>query len=104
MRYSIECGFFWLKAANKFTIVSLWTRISEESHIWILKPMRRQNRRNVGGYLSSAADIIVKGAVTDVNNIRPADLKKQYSEYVTILGVTDNRRAPHSKHWKVVGA
>ena len=48
-------------------------------------------------------DIIVRGAV-DEQGLRPADLKKKYPEIVTILGVTDNTRAPHSKHWKVVGA
>lgn len=46
-------------------------------------------------------DIIVRGAVE--SNLRPAELKKLYSEVVTIMGVTDNRRAPYAKHWKVVG-
>ncbi|MGN0307402.1 MAG: hypothetical protein ACI4DN_04200 [Lachnospiraceae bacterium] len=48
--------------------------------------------------------MIIKGEIPTEENLRPADLKKRFSEYVTILGVTDNRRAPRSKHWKVVGA
>ena len=32
----------------------------------------------------------------------PIDADK-YGEIATILGVTDNRRAPRAKHWKVVG-
>lgn len=48
-------------------------------------------------------DIIVKGAIEE-SGLKPADLQKRCGEIVTILGVTDNRRAPNSPHWKVVGA
>jgi len=48
-------------------------------------------------------DIIVKGDASGVENPRPANLQKLYPELVTILGVTDNRRAPNAKHWKVIG-
>ncbi len=48
-------------------------------------------------------DIIVRGAVSAGVDPRPADLQKAYTETATILGVTDNRRAPHAPHWKVVG-
>lgn len=37
------------------------------------------------------------------SSYRPADLHKNFEAF-TILGVTDNRRAPKSPHWKVVGA
>ncbi len=37
------------------------------------------------------------------SSYRPADLHKNFEAF-TILGVTDNRRAPNSPHWKVVGA
>ena len=47
-------------------------------------------------------DIIIHGEETDV--CTPAELTKKYGEIVTILGVTDNRRSPNAKHWKVVGA
>ena len=92
-----------LKAANKFTIrIPVDADFGGKSYL-DPKAYAETESPEVAFTLHSG-DIIVKGAVTDVNNIRPADLKKQYSEYVTILGVTDDRRAPHSKHWKVVGA
>lgn len=47
-------------------------------------------------------DYIVKGAVNTTVN-KPADLFNSYPEVVTVLGVTDNRRAPNSPHWRVVG-
>jgi len=48
-------------------------------------------------------DIIVKGDASGVANPKPAELQKSYPEMVTVLGVTDNRRAPNAKHWKVIG-
>ena len=50
-----------------------------------------------------SGDIVVKGAVIADTDIRPAELQKQFAEVATILGVTDNRRAPNAPHWKVVG-
>ena len=50
-----------------------------------------------------SGDIVVKGAINAGNHLRPADLQKTYAEVATILGVTDNRRAPNAPHWKVVG-
>lgn len=49
-------------------------------------------------------DIIVKGDATSVQNPRPATIKTLFPEMVTILGVTDNRRAPEAPHWKIVGS
>ena len=61
-----------------------------------------------------AGDVIVKGSVpttetvtvngvsrTVAINWTPAKLKKAYADCVTVLGVTDNRRAPNAPHWKV---
>ena len=61
-------------------------------------------------------DIIVKGSVpaseTVTNNgvsstvpinWTPAKLKKAYADCVTVLGVTDNRRAPNAPHWRITG-
>lgn len=48
-------------------------------------------------------DIIVKGAVSG-SGLRPHDLTSAYDYVITILGVTDNRRAPNAKHWKVIGS
>lgn len=44
-------------------------------------------------------DFIVKGAFADVLTLPP-----QSMAYITILAVTDNRRAPNAPHWKVTGA
>lgn len=46
-------------------------------------------------------DVIVKGIVAD--GTHPADAHKLFYETVTILSVTDNRRASNAKHWRVTG-
>ena len=48
-------------------------------------------------------DIIIKGAVA-VAPLKPAELKASFTDYMTVLGVTDNRRAPNAPHFKVVGS
>ncbi len=45
-------------------------------------------------------DIVVKGAISEP--MRPAELKNAHASFVTIRGVTDNRRAPNAPHWKVL--
>lgn len=47
-------------------------------------------------------DIVVKGEV-DGDGWTPARLKAAYAECVTVLAVTDNRRAPKGKHWRITG-
>lgn len=47
-------------------------------------------------------DIIVRGDASAVENPTPAKLKQLYGvDCATILGVTDNRRAPRAPHWRV---
>ena len=49
-------------------------------------------------------DIIVKGDVSEVESPTPAKLKKIYGgDFMTVLAVTDNRRAPKAPHVKVIG-
>ena len=48
-------------------------------------------------------DIAVKGAVSG-DGWTPARLKAAHAECFTVLGVTDNRRAPRGGHWKITGA
>jgi len=48
-------------------------------------------------------DIIIKDALA-VAPMTPAEMKSNYQEYCTVLGVTDNRRAPNAPHFKVVGS
>lgn len=47
-------------------------------------------------------DIVVKGEITG-DDWTPARLKAAYAECVTVLAVTDNRRAPRAKHWRITG-
>lgn len=47
-------------------------------------------------------DVIIKGKET-AENMTPKLLREKYGELVTIISVTDNRRAPRAKHWRVVG-
>lgn len=90
-----------LKAANKFTI-----RIPENADFGgkaFASPLDYAAAEDVSGLFTLRnGDIIVRGAVT-ATGLRPATLHKDYEAF-TILGVTDNRRAPHAPHWKVVGA
>lgn len=69
------------------------------------------------GFSLKAGDVIVKGSVpltetVTVNGVSstvaidwtPAKLKKAWgADCVTVLGVTDNRRAPNAPHWRVTG-
>ena len=49
-------------------------------------------------------DILVKGDASEVENPTTAKLKQLYgADCATILGVTDNRRAPNAPHWRVTG-
>lgn len=48
-------------------------------------------------------DIIVKGDASATTDPTPAKLKKAYADCVTVLGVTDNRRAPNAPHWRITG-
>ena len=47
-------------------------------------------------------DIVVKAAV-EGDDWTPSKLKKAFADCVTILGVTDNRRAPNAPHWRITG-
>lgn len=90
-----------LKAANKFTI-----RIPADADFHgktYVAPMDYAAAENVSNLFTLRnGDIVVRGAVTK-RGLRPAALHKDYEAF-TVLGVTDNRRAPNAPHWKVVGA
>ena len=55
-----------------------------------------------GLFTLAQGDVIVKAEVTDTS-LKPAQIHDLYPDCMTVLGVTDNRRAPNAKHWKVVG-
>ncbi len=90
-----------LKAANKFII-----RIPEDADFGgktYTSPAEYAAAADVTSLFTLAnRDIIVKGAVT-TSGLKPKDLHAGYEAF-TILGVTDNRRAPKEPHWKVVGS
>lgn len=47
-------------------------------------------------------DLIVKGDASAMQNPTPSKLKDLYgADCATILGITDNRRAPNAPHWRV---
>lgn len=85
-----------LKAANKFMI-----RIPDSSGIAANFVEPKQYTGD--GFTLTTGTVIVHGAA-ETSGMTPAKLKEKYAEVVTILGVTDNRRAPYAKHWKVTGA
>lgn len=90
-----------LKAANKFTIrIPADADFSGKAYA---SPLDYAAAENVSGLFTlKNGDIVVRGAVT-ATGLRPAALHKSYEAF-TVLGVTDNRRARHEPHWKVVGA
>ena len=57
------------------------------------------------GFGLRAGDIIVRGDASETQNPTPARLKKAWAEdCATVLGVTDNRRAPNAPHWRVTAS
>lgn len=89
-----------LKAADKFTI-----RIPEDADFSgkrYVPPAAYATGDPAAVFTLKTGDILVKGAV-DQAGLRPADLQRMCGEIVTVLGVTDNRRAPRARHWRVVG-
>ena len=90
-----------LVAANKATI-----RIPEGADAGgktYADPIAYWDAEDVSGlWTLQNGDIIVKGSATGAD-WTPARLKKAYAECVTVLSVTDNRRAPNAPHWRVTG-
>ena len=94
-----------LKAADKYTI-----RIPVDADFSGKTYVDPVTYAGVSGdpatmFTLKSGDIIVKGSVTVNAGVdpRPSELQKAYAEVATVLGVTDNRRAPNAPHWKVVG-
>lgn len=89
-----------LKSADKFII-----RIPKNADFsgkTYMTPREYANTADVGmAFTLQNGDIVVHGAVAE-SGLSPAILHKQYEAF-SILGVTDNRRAPNAPHWKVIG-
>lgn len=90
-----------LRAANQFTVrVPVDANFSGKKYV---SPSEFASAEDPSGLFTlKAGDLIVHGAVGE-EGLRPADLQKRFDEVVTVLAVTDNRRAPRGRHWKVVG-
>ncbi len=90
-----------LVAANKATI-----RIPVEADTGgkaYADPVSYANAEDVSGlWTLKGGDIVVRDIVNG-DDWTPAKLKATYAECVTVLAVTDNRRAPNAKHWRITG-
>ena len=90
-----------LKAANKFTVrIPTTADFGGKAYA---SPLDYANAEDVTGLFTlKNGDIVVHGAV-EGDNLKPAELHKQYEAF-TVLGVTEDRRAKtRAPHWKVVG-
>lgn len=92
-----------LKAANVFTLrISESVNASGKSYT---EPKEYRRSEDVSNqWTLQKGDVIVKGEADSA--LPPAKLREMYGtdRVLTVLGVTDNRRTPNAKHWKVVGA
>ena len=90
-----------LVAANKATI-----RIPVDADTGgkqYTDPVSYANAEDVSGlWTLKGGDIVVKAAV-EGDDWTPAELKATCADCVVILGVTDNRRAPRTPHWRITG-
>lgn len=92
-----------LKSANQFTIrIPLDADFSGKAYC---DPASYTGAEDVSGLFTlRQGDVIVKGAVPS-SITTPVQAHKAYPDQAfTIQGVTDNRRAPNAKHWRVVGS
>ena len=90
-----------LKSADKFTIrIPVDADFGGKTYV---DPISYATSDPGSTFTFKNGDIIVQGAVP-VEGQTPKLLQKQYSGFVTILGVTDNRKMRREPHWKVVGA
>lgn len=48
-------------------------------------------------------DLIAHGSVS-LTDPTPAAIQRSCEEVMTIMSVTDNRRAPNAPHWRVIGS
>ena len=90
-----------LHAANRYTLrIPIDADFGGKAY---LDPIAYAKEMIVSGVFTLRnGDIVARAAITD-ESLTPAQLHDMY-ECMTILGVTDNRRAPNAPHFKVVGS
>lgn len=90
-----------LKTANQYTL-----RIPADADFggssYVPPNVFKSAADHDGMFTLNEGDLIVRGVAAEENPL-PSALHSRY-EALTVLGVTDNRRAPNAPHWKVVGA
>lgn len=86
-----------LKAANKITIrIPIDADFDGKAYV-----LPVDYTGGEGEFTLRSGDYVIKGS--EAEPLTPAQARERYGEIATILGVTDNRRAPRAKHWRVVG-
>lgn len=65
-------------------------------------PVAWRRGDGAGCFTAQGGDIVVRGAA-EGGDWTPTKLKAAYADCFTVLGVTDNRRAPRGKHLKITG-
>lgn len=88
-----------LKAASQYTVrIPAGANAEGKSYT---EPGEYKAAADVSGMFTlNEGDFILKGVYTNTLTTPP----KNGREVVTILTITDNRRAPNAPHWKVTGA
>ena len=66
-------------------------------------PIAWRQSDGVGRFTIQGGDLVARGAY-EGGDWTPARLKAVCAECFTVMGVTDNRRAPRGKHWRIVGS
>lgn len=88
-----------LNAANKVTVrIPIDADFSGKQYV---KPVDFANADPAAVFTLKQGDVIVEAEETE--HLNPVELKAKYGSVITVLGVTDNRKRPRGKHWKVVG-
>jgi hypothetical protein len=88
-----------LNAANKVTVrIPIDADFSGKECV---EPVHFSAADPATAFTLKQGDVIVEAEETE--HLNPVQLKEKYGSVITILGVTDNRKRPRAKHWKVVG-
>jgi len=66
-------------------------------------PLEYARSESINGMFTLAQGDVIIRAEIDADGLRPAQLKELCADFMTVLGVTDNRRAPKAPHFRVVG-
>lgn len=89
-----------LNAANSFT-VRIPADVIADGKVYTDPKSYTEAEDASGLFTLNEGDFLVPGEIR--SDLAPASIRKIHGAF-TILGVTDNRHAPHAPHWKVVGA